>query len=155
MKFKFTFFTVVLLLSLLQFAQAQTDESDQTKLRGFSMSQTFQRDGNEYNYHLATDDVKNTPSWSPLNGDPPLSMQNAIIIARDNLKRFVKNSDDWKVKSITLNEVDTQKWIYDISFACLKQECIKKFDMSFNLWVKMDGFIVEPEIKKKEKQNVR
>jgi hypothetical protein len=155
MKFKSTFFTVALLLLFLQFAHAQTSESEQTKLRGFSMSYTFQRDGNEYNYRLATDDVKNTPSWSPLNDDPPLSMQNAVIIARDSLKRFVKNSDDWKVNSITLKEVDTQKWIYDIGFACLKQECIKKFDTSFSLWIKMDGSIVEPEIKKKEKQNVR
>ena len=157
MKFKFTFLSVVLLLSLLQLAQGQTNESDPTKLRGFSMSQTFQHEGREFNYHLSTDDVKDTPSWSPLNGDPPLSLQNALKIARENLKRFVKNTKHWDVSAIKLVQVDTQKWIYDISFACLKSECYenKNFDVSFNLWVKMDGSIVEPEIKAKEKQNVR
>jgi|GEM_PF-2571905 len=156
MKFKFTFLPVILLFSLIQFAQAQNNESEQTKLRGFAMSQTFQREGQEYRYELETEDVKNTPSWNPANGgDPPLSWQSAVQIARANLKRFVKNADGWKIKTIKLDEVDTQKWIYDISFSCLSQECLEKFDTSFNLWVKMDGVVVEPIIKPIEKRNTR
>ena len=157
MKFKFTFLSSILLLSLFQLVQGQNNESDQTKLRGFSMSQTFRHNGFEFKYHLSTDDVKDTPSWNPWNGDPPLTLQNALRIAQDNLKRFVKKPTLWDVSAIKLEQVDTQKWIYDISFACLKSECYKNknFDVSFNVWVKMDSSIVEPEIKTKEKQNVR
>ena len=154
MKFKFTFLSVVLLLSLFQLAHGQTNESDQSRLRGFSMGQTFQHDGREYKYQLSTEDIKDTPSWDPLKGNPPLSMQNAITIARDNLKRFVKTPKIWQVKSIKLEELDTQKWIYDISFQ-IKPELIKNSDINFNILVKMDGSIVEPEIKTNEKQNVR
>ncbi len=155
MKYKFTFLSVVLLLSLFQLAQGQTNESDQTKLRGFAMGQTFQYDGREYNYELATDDVKDTPSWNSSNGEPPLSLPNALTIARDNLKRFVKNTDGWNVKTINLSEVDTQKWIYDISFSCYKRECVEKTNYTFNILVKMDGSVVEPEIKIKDKKSVR
>lgn len=155
MKFKFIVLSVVLLLSLLQFAQAQTNESEQTKLRGFAMGQTFQYDGREYKYELATDDVKDTPSWNSSSGEPPLSLPNALTVARNNLKRFIKNTDGWNVKSINLSEVDTQKWIYIVSFSCYKRECIEKTNYSFDIIVKMDGSIVEPEIKAKEKQTVR
>jgi hypothetical protein len=116
------------------------------KLRGFSMSHKFSYNGFTYTYHLSTSDIAHTPSWNPLKGEPPVSLRKALEIATVNLHRFVKDADGWDVSHIDLKQMDTGKWIYEISFGCIHRGCINQTGSDFPILLKMDGSVVEPEV---------
>lgn len=119
MKFKFIFFLVLTMLIQFHSAKAQSIELEQNESNSL-LGSVFLFDGKQYSYHLTTNDIKNTPTWNPSEGNPPLSLHSAILIAQENLKRFVKDSNQLIDRSIHLIEVDTEKWIYQISFSCRK-----------------------------------
>jgi hypothetical protein len=134
--------------------QAQTADSNQKKLRGFAMSQNFQAEGRKYSYGLATSDVENTPSWNPSREDPPLPLRSALSIAQANIGRYVKDVSDWEVDEVSLKQMDIEKWIYEIAFACKKRECIEKGYLgSIPILIKMDGMAVEPKLEADEKRS--
>ncbi len=146
MKFVLLLTSVLLSLILFKPAYGQDAAPNQAKLRGFSMSQDFSYDGVTYTYRLSTSDLVNTPSWNPLSEEPPFPMRKALEVSALNLRRFVKDADGWDVGSISLKQMDTEKWIYEVSFACNHRECSRKNGSSFIFLVKMDGSIVEPEV---------
>jgi len=104
---------------------------------------TFQ--SQSYAYHLFEHDFANTPSWKQDEGEPPLSIGRAIKIARENLPRFVKSAESWKVDMVTLKDVIKDKWYYRIDFLCRSVECREARERHFMAIVKMDGTILEPK----------
>jgi hypothetical protein len=102
---------------------------------------------NEVSYKYTDLDFLNTPSWKPEEGEPPVSLQRAMAVARTNLQRFVKNAGDLKVKNLVLHAFGKDNWLYDISFDCSTEECKKSVSgQLFMIYVKMDGLIIEPKI---------
>ncbi len=144
MKIKF-FFTSLFFL-LVTFSLSANAVHAQKSTLGVSYS--FGDD--EISYKLSDLDLTTTPSWKPEQGEPPVSLQRALEIARANLPRFVKNTDDFKVKHIILSQLGEDKWFYDFSFDCRANECIKSSAQSFKIMVKMDGEIVEPKIARRK-----
>jgi hypothetical protein len=101
--------------------------------------------GDSYAYKLTDQDFVNTPSWNQDEGEPPLSVSRAIKIARENLPRFVKNAETWKMRIATLQSMGEDKWYYRIHFFCSGVVCREVEDRTFTAIVKMDGTIVEPK----------
>lgn len=106
-------------------------------------SSTFR--GDSYAYKLTDQDFVNTPSWNQNEGEPPLSVSRAVKIARENLPRFVKSAETWKMRMVTLQSMGEEKWYYRIHFFCSGAVCREIEDRSFTAIVKMDGAIVEPK----------
>jgi hypothetical protein len=104
---------------------------------------TFQ--SQRYAYQLFDHDFADTPSWKQDESEPPLSVGRAIKIARENLPRFVKGAESWKVDMVTLKDVMIDKWYYRIDFLCRGVECREARERHFMAIVKMDGTILEPK----------
>lgn len=104
--------------------------------------------GNQYSSSFQHNELKTTPSWNLEKGeDIPLSIQSAIEIARENLKRFILVTDNnWGVNSIYLKQIYKDKWIYSIQFYCPQKECVSTSN-HFSIHLKMNGSIIEPKIK--------
>jgi hypothetical protein len=139
---KIKFFLTSLFFLLVTFSLSANDIHAQTKTLGVS----FNYGDNEISYKLSDLDFVKMPSWKPEVGEPPVSLQRALEIARANLPRFVKNADDFKVKHIILSLLGEDKWFYDFSFDCQGSECLKNSGLYFKIMVKMDGEIVEPKV---------
>ncbi len=139
---KIRFFLTSLFFLLVTFSLSANDVHAQKKTLGVS----FNYGDNEISYKLSDLDFVKMPSWKPEVGEPPVSLQRALEIARANLPRFVKNADDFKVKHIILSPLGEDKWFYDFSFDCQGSECLKNFGLYFKIMVKMDGEIVEPKV---------
>jgi len=101
--------------------------------------------GESFAYKLSDRDFANTPSWNQEEGEPPISISRAVKIARENLPRFVKNADVWKIRQVTLQSMSEDKWYYRINFFCSGIQCREIEERSFMAIVKMDGTIVEPK----------
>lgn len=101
--------------------------------------------GDSYAYKLTEQDFINTPSWKPEEGEPPISVNSALKVARENLPRFVKSAELWKMRMITLQSMGDEKWYYRVHFFCFGAACREIQDRSFTAIVKMDGSIVEPK----------
>ena len=101
--------------------------------------------GESWAYKLTDQDFANTPSWNQDEGEPPLSVSRAVKVARENLPRFVKNAESWKIRIVTLQSMGEEKWYYRIHFFCSGAVCREIEDRSFAAIVKMDGTIVEPK----------
>lgn len=101
--------------------------------------------GETYRYKYTQDDFAETPSWNGKEGEPPFSLSRAVAIARANLPRFVSGAENFKMRHIMLRATGSDKWFYQISFACSIKECRELPTRQFTIIVKMDGTILEPK----------
>jgi len=101
--------------------------------------------GDGFVYKMSDEDFANTPSFNLEENEPPISLTKAIRVARENLVRFVKGSETWKVSGIRLEAAKENKWFYTVSFRCNGIECRDATQRSYLMVVKMDGTIVEPK----------
>jgi len=130
--------------STITFAQQSSSSISPTKA-------TF-RDDN-FAYNLSDKDFANTPSWNQDDGEPPLSLSQAVKIARENLPRFVKKADNLKIREITLQSMGNNKWFYRVKFVCFGMQCREQEVRGFTAIVKLDGTIIEPKKIKIEDYN--
>ncbi len=104
-------------------------------------------DGSKYTFKVTAEELQNLPSWNPETEDVPLSARKAIEVARKNLGKFLSTPDKWSVDHVDLTRMTKDKWIYEVYFDCLSEDCGRPdSDWSFMIYVKMDGSIVEPII---------
>ena len=104
-------------------------------------------DGSKYTFKVTAEELKNLPSWNPETEDVPLSARKAIEVARTNLANFLPTPDKWTLDHIDLTRMAKNKWIYEVYFDCLSEDCGRPdSDWSFMIYVKMDASIVEPVI---------
>ncbi len=134
------------LTSLFFLLVASSLSANAVHAQNSTLGASFSYGDNEISYKLSDLDLVKTPSWKPEQGEPPVSLQRALEIARANLPRFVKNADDFKVKHIILSPLGEDRWFYDFSFDCQGSECQKNSGRYFKIMVKMDGEIVEPKV---------
>jgi hypothetical protein len=111
-------------------------------------------EGKKYTFLLAPADLKDTPSWNGKD-EIPLSLNNAVEIARTSLLRLVpRSADKWDVSEVSLQKVyGADKWYYSIDFNCDLKECLADEELSrYIIFVKMNGTIVEPQIEPWDKE---
>ena len=108
------------------------------------------RDGN-FSYDLSEKDFANTPSWNQDNSELPLSLTQAVKIARDTMPRFIKKAENLKVREIVMQTMGNNKWFYSVKFSCFGAQCYEQKERTFTAIVKLDGTIVEPKKIKIEK----
>lgn len=102
--------------------------------------------GDGYAYKMTDLDFTDTPSWNgDEGGEPPLSLARAVKIARENLPRFVKSHESWKMRMAMLQTMGEEKWYYRINFFCTGAACRDLETRTFMAIVKMDGTLVEPK----------
>lgn len=106
-------------------------------------SATFR--GENFQYKLTDADFANTPSWNETESEPPLSVKEAIRIARETAPRFVKGAETWKVRRVELLNLGSDKWFYRVLLFCSGAQCKAQPERTFMSIVKMDGTIVEPK----------
>lgn len=126
---------LLLILSTVQ-AQSQEDRGRQYQSIAFNY-------GNfTVGYRIFEADLANTPAWQPEREDPPVALHQALDIARNNLRRLIKESDKLVLGKVALHRFEADKWVYEVLFNCGGSEnCATAFWM----FVKMDGSIFEPE----------
>lgn len=129
-----TLLPLVLLMS--QPAQAQGERGRQYQAIGFSYGSS------SVGYRIFEADLADTPSWNPEQGEPPLTLNQALEIARNNLHRFVQQADNLAVGKVDLQRFDSDKWVYQVLFNC---DDAGDCGSSFWMIVKMDGTVLEPE----------
>ena len=108
--------------------------------------------GNTYSHKISAEDLADTPSWNPEQGDPPLSLRKALEIARGSLRRYKSKAEVMSVEKIELRQMGVEKWLYEVAFYCWKDVCEDKAGNGFRIYVKMDGSVIEPEITPETKQ---
>jgi hypothetical protein len=129
-----TLLPLVLLMS--QPALAQSERGRQYQSIGFSYGNSA------VGYSIFESDLADTPAWNPEQGEPPVALSQAVQIARNNLHRFVQDSDKLAVGKVDLQRFESDKWVYEVLFNCGDAgDC----GPSFWVIVKMDGTVFEPE----------
>jgi hypothetical protein len=104
-------------------------------------------DGRRFSFKVTAEELQSLPSWNPETEDVPLSARKAIEVAKINLSRFLPTPDRWTLDHIDISRMTKDKWIYEVYFDCLSEDCGRRdSDWSFMIYVKMDGSIVEPVI---------
>jgi hypothetical protein len=127
---------VICFSSGITFAQQSTSSISPTKA-------TFRDD--HFAYNLSDKDFANTPSWNQDEGEPPLSLSQAVKIARESVPRFVNKADNLKIREITLQSMGNNKWFYRVKFVCFGMQCRGQEVRGFTAIVKLDGTIIEPK----------
>jgi len=112
-----------------------------------STSDSFIYGGNIYSHKASEWNLTNAPLWNPAREEPPLSLRKAVEIARESLGRYVKKANDMSVERIELKPLGVDKWIYLVAFYCWKGACEDEAGRYFRIYLKMDGSVIEPEIK--------
>jgi hypothetical protein len=133
----------VVLFSLILFSATQV--SAQAMGHGHGMTTHFLYNGLTFTYNISDADFKNTPSWHPETGDAPLATRDALDIARKMLNRFVPDGQRFEVEKINLERFEPHKWVFEVAFHCWDQRC-SDTAVSFTVFVKMDGSVIEPEV---------
>ena len=106
-------------------------------------SATFRSEN--FQYKLTDADFADAPSWNEAEGEPPLSVKEAIRIARETAPRFVKGAETWKVRRVELLNLLDDKWFYRVHLTCSGAQCRDLPERSFFSIVKMNGTIIEPK----------
>jgi hypothetical protein len=126
---------ILLAFSLSTLAQTKTSSKASGGIRGET-----------YSYKYTEADFADTPSWKTENGsEPPISISQAVQLGKINLPRFVKSSDNWKIRHIFLINFNDDKWFYKISYNCFGGICSELETRQFTIVVKMDGTILQPK----------
>ena len=119
---------------------------------GHGATITIDYNNQTFRYEFQDSDVKDSPSWNPETEKSPLSVPKAVDIARLNLQRFLLDAEKFEIEEIHLERFEPHKWLFQISFHCWDQQC-SDTSVSFPIFLKLDGSVVEPKIMLKEKVN--
>ncbi|WP_461422543.1 hypothetical protein [Ketobacter sp.] len=90
--------------------------------------------------------IKNTPSWSPVEEEPPLSVQSASVKLLGWLKKNYPNYDGVKINKIALNYYECSgyqdKWYYLFEYSFIENGN-ELFGIANWVAALMDGSIVD------------
>jgi hypothetical protein len=106
--------------------------------------------GAEFEYRVSRAALDSTPSWRPLEADPPLTPHEAARIAASHAKP--QSPDKVAVIAFDLSAVRSDldselRWYYTVSFYDLDQTYRKEPPDSLYLVILMDGSVVEHSTK--------
>jgi hypothetical protein len=112
----------------------------------FVMNSRWEFRGKTYEYAFNSEDLKNTPAWDPMKGEPPLLISEALRIARSNTSIFIADARGWEATSIRLTSTSRGKWYYFVTFSCMDPSCVDGPERGFNILVKLDGTVLRPKM---------
>jgi hypothetical protein len=73
-------------------------------------------DGKELEFRVSSSDLVKSPAWE-VGRRLPLSIEQAVSIAKLQIKNYSHEEQLWHLKSISLNQLDSDdKWFYAIQF---------------------------------------
>jgi hypothetical protein len=74
--------------------------------------------GRRWTYSVSSDELASEPDWAgPSFGLPPLSLEDAVTIARHEIPKYIETSEDLKVVRIEIESLCCpERWFYVISF---------------------------------------
>ncbi len=133
------FFTIWLSATVVTFGQDREPVD-------FVMNSKWEFKGKTDEYNFNTEDLRTTPGWDSTAGEPPLSIAQALKIARNNTSIFVSDNRGWEATSIRLTSTSQGKWYYFVTFSCMKPVCVEGMGRGFNILVKLDGTVQQPKI---------
>ena len=107
--------------------------------------------GQFYVNRISESELQKTPSWTPENGAPPVSITQAVEIARTYLVKKYPAYANAVVSEIKLDQFVTpkyfkNKWCYVIIF--MKNVAVVNRPDAMNVLVMMDGKVNEAELVK-------
>lgn len=107
--------------------------------------------GQLYQNKISESELQKTPSWSPEEVAPPLSIKKAVELAKAYIKKKSPEFNDYVITEIKLEQFVfpkyfKDKWCYVLIFMKVPEKCC--VPESMNVLVMMDGTINEPEILK-------
>jgi hypothetical protein len=107
--------------------------------------------GQFYVNRISESELLKTPSWTPEDGAPPLSITQAVEIARTYLKKKYPAYADAVVSEIKLDQFVIpqyfkNKWCYVVIF--MKNVPVVNKPDAMNVLVMMDGKVNEPDLVK-------
>jgi len=105
--------------------------------------------GQLYQNKVSESQLQKTPSWSPEEGAPPLSIQKAVELAKAYIKKKNPEFTDYVMTEIKLDQFVfpkyfKDKWCYILIFMKVPEKCC--VPESMNVLVMMDGTVNEPEL---------
>ena len=134
-----------LILTIWLFAVSNAIGQDRDPV-DFVMNSRWEFRGKTYEYTFTSDDLRNTPEWDSKKGEPPLSISEALKIARNNTSIFVQDARGWEATSIRLTSTSHGKWYYFVTFSCMDPSCVEGPGRGFNILVKLDGTVLRPRM---------
>ncbi|MBA2271063.1 MAG: hypothetical protein H0W20_10780 [Chthoniobacterales bacterium] len=69
-------------------------------------------DGNRFTFSLSKAEIEAVPKWGADSERHALSPRYAIDVARNQLKTFVADGDNWRLGDICLFDLGADRWIY-------------------------------------------
>ena len=118
-------------------------------MESFELSVKYQFSGQSfrnqnYCYKVKAADVANDPFWNPAKELPPLSIEDAIKRAYQELQQYTQTDEDWDFSRITFIQIEEFRWIYQIAFSTKVQ--VEKLTQpnQFIILIKMDGIGIKP-----------
>ncbi|RLP54308.1 MAG: hypothetical protein D6160_11655 [Ketobacter sp.] len=107
---------------------------------------TTNSEGKKIGIVLSGNMIKNTPSWSPVEEEPPLSVQSASVKLLGWLKKNYPNYDGVKINKIALNYYECSgyqdKWYYLFEYSFIENGN-ELFGIANWVAALMDGSIVD------------
>ena len=96
---------------------------------------------------LDSDLMKKMPQWAPDEGDPPLSVAKAAILAKKWARENYKTADRVEIRQISLTSLGcsgiTDRWYYVVEFLS-KVNGVPKFEPGNWVAVLLDGRVIGP-----------
>ena len=91
---------------------------------------------------LGSEDLRNTPSWSPDDETPPLSPRDAVLIAQSTADKWYSGHDEvsWLLKQIALLPLESEngKWFWQATLEVTKAGRKRDVDVV----IRMDGTVL-------------
>lgn len=107
--------------------------------------------GRHYSATIGPSDVANTPKWSFETENPPVSVREAVRLARKSLADTVGDLKDWTTERVSLAKLPEGYWVYEIEFDGpsyrAHQDELVSFRSAMGVYVLMNGRAICPQPK--------
>jgi hypothetical protein len=107
---------IVFFLSFIFFTIACSTEFNEPVLVSSSRGFISRVDGKEVEFRVSSSDLVKSPSWR-VGNKLPLSIEQAVSIAKLEIKNYSDEEKLWHLTSFSFNQLDSEdKWFYAIQF---------------------------------------
>jgi hypothetical protein len=125
-------------------------------------------------WYILPEALDKLPAFDPVVANPPVSLKQALGLARDDLQKNVKNSEKWRLDSIELHQIDrgdsgitvpsswtnqkpTGKWFFKVIFTKPVDNqdiATKNYAAPYWAFVLMDGSVAAHRTRSQTKEEI-